>query len=140
MTITNTCNPNYVNGCTDRVGESSRSRTVTNQHNWGKVFRAGVSYTYGVEAAFKGVGASQSVTVNMEKEKSTGGFYETSQTVSSTQKCSAKPMTSVTCQYIAYQGTIEVGYTITWKNAAKTRGTYRGQGWKSVLTQSTINL
>ena len=140
MTITNPCNPSYINGCADRVGKSHRKREVINQHNWGTVFRAGVSYTYGVQASFKGVGASQEFTVNMEKEKSTGGSYTTSEEVSSTQICSARPMTSVTCQYIAYEGTIEVGYTITWKNAAKTRGTYRGKGWKSVLTQSVINI
>ena len=139
--VDNTCNPRLTNGCTDYLGESTVTETFTSQHSWGKVFRAGASYTVGMEVSFEGFGgASQSVTVSEEQEKSTGGFYETSQEVSFTQKCSAKPMTRVTCQFLAYKGTIEVGYTIYWKNGGKTRGTYRGKGWKSALNQSTVNI
>ena len=121
--------------------ESTQKDSFTTQHSWGRVFRAGASYTVGMELSFEGIGgASQSFTVSKEREESTGGMYQRSQEVSFTQKCTAKPMTRVTCQFIARQGTIEVGYTIYWKNGRKTRGTYRGQGWKSELTQSTVNI
>ena len=96
---------------------------VKSEHNWGTVFKAGVSYTEGASAEFMGFGGSESITVSVSVEQSTGGSYEKDQTVTSTESCIAKPMTRQTCQYIAYKGTIEVGYTIYWKNASPTRGT-----------------
>ena len=140
MVVTNTCNPAYIAECPDLSQTSSESIAVKSQHNWGIVFKEGVSYTAGASAEFMGLGASESITVSVSVEEDTGGFYEQDQTVTSSENCIAKPMTRQTCQYIAYKGTIEVGYTIYWKNASPTRGTYKGQGWKSVLSSTTQQL
>ena len=139
LSVYNTCNPAFVS-CTDMTLSSTQSTTVKSQHNWGYVFKAGVSYTAGASASFMGFGASESITISAEVSQSNGGFYERDQTVSSTQNCVARPMTRVNCRYTAYKGTIEVGYTIYWKNAAPTRGTYSGEGWKSVMSQTTYAL
>ena len=56
------------------------------------------------------------------------------------QPCVAKPMQSVTCKYIAYKASIEVGYTINWKRGTPTRGTYKGQGWKFVMRETFNSL
>ena len=140
ITVTNTCNPAIVSQCSDLTQSSTQSTTVKSVHNWGYVFKAGVSYTAGASAEFMGFGASESITVSAEVSQSNGGSYEKDQTVTSTETCIARPMTQETCQYIAYKGTIEVGYTIYWKNASPTRGTYKGQGWKSVLSSTTQQL
>ena len=140
MIVTNTCNPAIISQCADLSQTSSESVTVKSVHNWGYVFKAGVSYTAGAKAEFMGFGASESITVSAEVSLSNGGSYEKDQTVTATETCIAKPMTRQTCQYIAYKGTIEVGYTIYWKNASPTRGTYKGQGWKSVFSSTTIQL
>lgn len=139
LTATNPCNPAYV-ACTDVEHQSTESITLKSQHNWGHVFKAGVSYTAGASASFEGLGVNESITMSVEESWSTGGFKETDQTISSTQKCTAKPMTIVDCQYIAYKGSIEIGYTIYWKNSSPTRGVYKGVGWKSVLETRTTAL
>ena len=87
-----------------------------------------------------GVGGSESITIKAEASESSGGFYERDQTVTSTQSCVAGPMTRVTCQYVAYKGSINVGYTIHWTDGSTTRGEYKGQGWKSELIQTTKQL
>ena len=140
LVVTNTCNPAYTL-CSDTTLSSTQSKTVKAEHNWGYVFKAGVSYTPGASASFIGVGDSEPITISAEVPQSNGGSYEIDQTVSSTRtKCVAKPMTKVNCKYFAYKGTIEVGYTIYWKNASPTRGTYRGQEWRSVFSQAIQRL
>ena len=113
---------------------------MKSQHNWGFIFKAGVSYKYGASAKVLGVGLDASVTWNVETSWSTGGFKEIDQAITSTQTCTAAPMTKVDCKYMAYKGRIEMGYTIYWKNASPTRGVYKGEGWKSVMETHVTNL
>ena len=127
----NRCNPDTISPqeCSDIELLSSQSKTVQSQHNWGFIFKEGVSYKLETSAKLDGFGVSEAMTFNYETSVSTGAVYTDSQTISSTQKCVAKPMTKVTCRYVAYQGEIVVGYKINWKNHAPTYGTYRGHGW-----------
>ena len=126
--------------CTDTSESWTDSLTLSTQHSWGYVFKAGVTYTEGASVEVDGVGAQSSVSFSVEESWSTGGSTTKTQTVTSTELCTAKPMTRVDCQYMAYKGSIEMGYTIYWKNASPTRGVYRGTGWKSVLHATTTNL
>ena len=138
MTAYNPCDPTiFGDSCSDVELQSSESTTVKVQHNWGNIIKAGVSYSATASAEFLGMGAKQTFTVSFEYSHTWGGFHEEDQTLSSTKTCIAKPMTSVTCQYVAYKGHIEVGYTIYWKNASPTRGTYKGEGWKMHLSTDT---
>ena len=126
--------------CADTVKSWSDSTTLKSQHNWGHVFKAGVSYTETAKAEFEGFGVDSPVTFSVEESLSTGGFKEIDQTITSTETCTAKPMTRVDCKYMAYKGTIEVGYTIYWKNSTPTRGVYKGEGWKSTVATTVTSL
>jgi len=133
LSITNDCDPDLVSDCADQSYQWSESKTLTSEHNWGNVFKAGVSYTEEASASFKGFGVSEWITMTAEESWSTGGSKSVSQTVSSTTPCVAKPMTRVNCQYMAFKGKIEIGFTIEWENSEPSRGTYIGEGWKSDL-------
>jgi len=137
LTLENGCDPAVVGDCPDQSYQWSESKTLTSERNWGNVFKKGVSYTENASASFEGFGVSESITMTAEESWSTGGSKSVSQTVSSTTPCVAPPKTRVNCQYMAYKGTIEIGYTIYWKNAEPSRGTYIGEGWKSDLIVTT---
>lgn len=127
----NRCNPDTVkpHQCSDIELQSSQSKTVQSQHSWGYIFKAGVTYSASASLKLEGFGVKTSESFTVEQSLSTGAVYTASETISSSQKCVAKPMTKVTCRYVAYEGEIEVEYTINWKNHAPTHGTYRGHGW-----------
>jgi len=107
----------------------SKTKTVTTEHNWSRVFEQGLSYTAEASAEFEGFGLSESVTMSVTESYSNGGSVTESQTLSSTTPCVASSHTWVICSYLAYRGEIKVGYTIHWKDGSTTRGTYKGQGW-----------
>ena len=139
VTVYNPCNPAFTS-CGDFSHTSPKSLTVKTEDNWGYIFKAGVSYTAGASASLMGFSASEPITISAEEPQPNGGSYEKDQTLSATQSCVAKPMTRVICNYTAFKGTIEVGYTIHWKNASPSRGTYKGQGWKTVMSTQTYAL
>ena len=141
VTVYNPCNPAFTS-CRDFSHTPPKSLTVKTEDNWGYVFKAGVSYAAGASASLMGFGASEPITISAEVPQPNGGSYEKDLTLSATQSCVAKPMTRVTCNYKAFKGTIEVGYKVYWKNALAraTRGTYKGQGWKIVMSTQTYAL
>ena len=66
-------------------------------------------------------GASLGQTHNLNDY---GPIYVGNDRLSSIQAYGGNELLEIACQYIAYKGTIEVGYTIYWKNASPTLGTY----------------
>lgn len=130
LTSYNNCNPKSVSDCNDVV-KSSRSITVKAEDDWGHVFKGGVVYKAGTSASLMGFGASEPIIIPARVSKSglQSPIYQRDQLLSATHRCVAKPMQVVSCTYMAYKGTIEVGYTIFWKNASPTRGIYRGKAW-----------
>merc|ERR1712046_57947 len=102
------------------------------------IFKVAVSYSLEASAELEGFGMKESITFTAEESRSTGGSKTESVTVSSTADCVAAPKTQKTCEYIAYKGTISVGYTVHWTNGATTRGTYHGEGWTHRVDTDTI--
>ena len=137
--VTNTCDPAIFgpNGCSALTETTKEEVTVKTQHNWSNVFKAGVSYSEKASAKVMGIGFESTVTVSFEFSHSSGGFKEIDKTLSSTLQCTANPMTVQTCYYVAWRGEIEEDYTIYWKNASPTHGTYKGTGYIVRLLQHT---
>ena len=107
-----------------------KTKTVTTQHTWSRVFEQGLSYTAEASASFEGMGLKESVTLSVKESFTNGGSITESETLSSTRPCVASAHTKVICTYMAYKGEISVGYTIHWKDGSTTKGTYKGEGWK----------
>ena len=131
ITVANQCNPAEVNNCPNEEADNIETITETFQHSWSNVFSVGVTYSEGAsvtlgagDLAFGSTGAG----LSFQDSQSPGGFVEIDQTVESLDKCIATPMTSVTCKFFFYEATIEVGYTMYWKNSPSTRGTYKARG------------
>ena len=100
------------------------------------MFEVGVTYSAEIGLEVEGESGQFSVT-NFETQHTTVGHsFQNSQTVSAGVPCVAKPMTKVTCQYLASKGTVSVGYTIHWKDGTTTRGDYEGEGWKRDVKSS----
>ena len=110
---------------------------MKSQHNWGYVFKRGVSYTASAEASFEGIGGSRSITFTAEESFSNGGFKEVDQIIEDSVTCIAKPMTEVVCTTFAHPIEITMKYTIYWKNSTPTRGVYTGSAWKSDFKKET---
>jgi len=130
MIIQNDCDPDIQgeNVCADVKQTTTQTIEVKTQHDWGQIFKAGVTYSKSTEATLFGFGFS-STSFTFDTEISSGGLREFTETLGSTQECVAKPMTRAICRYVAYKGEIEENYTIYWKNASPTRGKYKGTGW-----------
>ena len=106
---------------------NSKTKTVTTEHNWSRVFEQGLSYSAEASAEFEGIGLKESVTMSVTESYSNGGSVTESETLS--RPCVASSHTKVICTYMAYRGEIKVGYTIHWKDGSTTRGQYKGEGW-----------
>jgi len=127
--------------CSKQTYSTSEAITKVTQHSWGRMIKNGVTFTGSFGFKVEGVGKfSATVAYNHEETQSYGGSYSDSVTITNNKICSAMPGTTVRCLYMAYRGTIEMGYTIFWKNATPTRGTYYGEGWKSKLIATTRRL
>ena len=107
----------------------SKTKTVSSQHSWSKVFEQGLSYTEDAEAKFQAAGLKELVTLSRKETSTNSGFYRLTETLSSNRPCVAQANTQVVCTYMAYRGEINTGYTIHWKDGSTTRGKYKGEGW-----------
>ena len=138
--LTNNCDSRNSEICSDDETNSEREISVTTQHNWGTIFKAGVSYTATASVELEGIGGMEtSYTTSFETEKQTGGSHETGKTIKSSLKCVAKPGTKKTCRQLALKGVVEMGYTIWWTNGRSTKGKYIGEGWKlQTITNSEV--
>ena len=118
--------PNKCNLGGDRCNDPSlnvqedpkESITMESTHNWGHIFKAGVSYTAGVSVKLGGFRMNESITISAEETSSTGGSKTVKQTIEASGTCTAPPNAVAYCTYFAYQSTIKVGYTIFWKNSS----------------------
>jgi len=139
--LVNSCNLDP-DRCSDTMLtlDPTRSITTSSSHNWGHIFKAGVSYTAGASASFEGMGIEESITISADTEDSEGGSHEKTETMSATGSCKAPPNSKAHCLYMAYQTEIKVGYTIHWKNSSPTRGTYQAVGWYQRFTNNIEDL
>ena len=128
--LPNKCNLADQSRCSSISLDTSLSITRKSYHNWGHIFKAGVTYSAEASASLEGLGVKESITISAEESISSGGSREQDQTISAQGKCVAPANSKATCRYMAYKGTVEVGYTIYWKNASPTRGKYIGAGWQ----------
>ena len=110
---------------------------MTTGHTWSKMFEVGVTYSAEIGLEIEGVSGKTSVTNHETQRTTVGHSYQNSQTVSAGVSCVAKPRTKVTCQYLAFKGQVSVGYTIHWKDGTRTRGMYKGEGWRRDVKSST---
>ena len=128
--LPNKCNLADQSRCSSISLDPSLSITRKSYHNWGHIFKAGVTYSAEASASLEGLGVKESITISAEESISSGGSREQDQTISAQGKCIAPANSKATCRYMAYKGTVEVDYTIYWKNASPTRGKYIGAGWQ----------
>ena len=135
--VPNECNLDDITQCADASVTPTISISKRTEHNWGNIFKAGVSYTAEASATFEGFGAKESITISAEASRSTGGSYAEDVTYTATTSCTAPPNSVTTCRYMVYKGTIEVGYTVYWRNASPTYGAYKGQGWRIEMSPIT---
>ena len=101
------------------------------------MFEVGMTYSTEIGLEVDGLSGKTTVTKHDTQRTTVGHSFQDSQTVSASVSCVAKPMTKVTCQYIAFKGTVSVGYTIHWKDGTTTRGIYEGEGWRRDVKTST---
>ena|ERR1712176_71636 len=104
------------------------------------MFEVGVTYSAEIGLEIEGVSAKTTVTNHETQRTTVGHSYQNSQTVSAGMACVAKPMTEVTCRYLAFKGQVTVGYTIHWKDGTTTRGVYKGEGWQRDVKSTTVKL
>ena len=130
VSVENDCNPAEMASCSDQQIEFNESFEKEAEHNWSVGFSEGVTITSEASIDFGEVGFSAGVSVSysFEANQSAGWSDSTAQTIQTDVPCVAPPMTTVTCDVFAYEATIEVGYTLYWKNMAPTRGIYKAKG------------
>ena len=135
----------YGNSCRDRKLIPTKAFTLETEDDWGFLFKRGVTYLGNI--FLDGISAfpdfDSYYKVNLAPNQDNPPFKKNNYFTLS-QYCIAKPMQSVTCKYIAYKASIEVGYTVNWKNASpkwlQSRGTYKGKGWKIVMHETVNSL
>ena len=115
LTSYNDCDPISSSNCNDVV-KVPKSKTVKALDNWGHIFKLGVVYKTGTSASLTGFGSSESIIISAQTSKwvyeTDGPIFQRDQILSVAHNCVAKPMQVMSCKYMAYKGTIEVGYTI----------------------------
>ena len=112
--------------CSDIVETFSVATTMTTKHDWGPIFKKGVSYEPTDSIYVRGYKISRHF--NLENA-SNGTFEEEKEDIIFTENCIAYPMSEVNCRIMVYKTTIEQRYTIYWKNSSPTRGIYKFEGW-----------
>jgi len=140
ITVTNKCDLGAERCHENHHQDPTKTITKTSTHNWGHIFKVGVSYTAEAGATVEGLGLKESITFSAEETSSTGGSYSTTETYTASGTCVAEPNSVATCTYFAYKTKLKVGYTIYWKNASPTHGTYEADAWITDYTRDVQEL
>ena len=119
--------------CSDIVETFSVATTMTTKHDWGPIFKKGVSYRPTSSISVAGFKVYRKFDL---ENASNGTLEEEKEDIISIEICTAPPMTEVNCRIMVYKTTIEQRYTIYWKNSASTRGIYKFEGWQSTLEKT----